>query len=98
MSISQSIAEKTVDNCFISELRNDGHGQHYMSRPLSGGDIKTKNTTLEQLKNQSRKRQNRYHPTRKYMTPHFPGLFINIKFSEPFKEYSSQVCFQLQIS
>ena len=46
MSISQSIAEKTVDNCFISELRNDGHGQHYMSRPLSGGDITTKNTTL----------------------------------------------------
>jgi len=25
-SISQSIAKKGGDNCFISELRNDGHG------------------------------------------------------------------------
>ena len=39
-SISQSIAKKSGDNCFISELRNDGHGQHYMPRPFSGGDIK----------------------------------------------------------
>jgi len=25
-SISQSIAKKSCHNCFISELRNDGHG------------------------------------------------------------------------
>ena len=34
-SISQSIAEKSGDHCFISELQKDGHGQHYMSRPLT---------------------------------------------------------------
>jgi hypothetical protein len=33
-SISQSIAKKRGDNCFISELRT------YMSQPLIGGDIK----------------------------------------------------------
>jgi hypothetical protein len=38
-SISQSIAKKSGDNCFISELQT---WQHYMSRPLSGWDIKNK--------------------------------------------------------
>jgi len=37
-SISQSIAKKSGDNCFISELWT--WVTLYMFRPLSGGDIK----------------------------------------------------------
>ena len=49
-SISQSIAKKSGDNYFISELRNDGHQQHYMSQPLSGGDIKIQLSVLVEYK------------------------------------------------
>ena len=43
-SISQSIAKKKVVTTVL--FRNYRHGQHYMSRPLSGGDIKSKNICL----------------------------------------------------